>query len=375
MTEGRSLASTTMTDYEAIEAAVMETERGRWFLREYARRNRNADTEVLLKAITHLEQVILGQGLAHDHDRVRATLREMAREIAVTREEAGELRKLETWFAKVSDSEPLFDVVRVSKDAASLGRRAAADIREATTALQSSTANKNLLRGIERSSAEVETAFDQAEAGARTVERIVGTLRLLETRIQEMLSPEKAREPPSMLPKLQAAPADIKSTSAADEHEVKAQNDSPRQPHGAGTVPKEGKTSDAGVVQGERQDSRVPPDMAQNRDAPCDAGDIEAVEKAAAGVPEETSQVPSKEPAVRSPIPQPHEGASSREAAEPRRNPTPEHKTSTSPLRPGNVPSPSVEPAPSLQPRPLFRREVFVEIDRLSTRERLRLFT
>ena len=29
--------------YEQIEAAVMETSRGRWFLNEYARRNRHAD--------------------------------------------------------------------------------------------------------------------------------------------------------------------------------------------------------------------------------------------------------------------------------------------------------------------------------------------
>ena len=32
----------TEADYEAIAAAVMETVRGRWFLGEYARRNRNA---------------------------------------------------------------------------------------------------------------------------------------------------------------------------------------------------------------------------------------------------------------------------------------------------------------------------------------------
>jgi hypothetical protein len=42
-------------DYEAIEAAVMETARGRWFLMEFARRNRTADTKVLLEAIARLE--------------------------------------------------------------------------------------------------------------------------------------------------------------------------------------------------------------------------------------------------------------------------------------------------------------------------------
>ena len=32
-------------DYDAICAAVMATARGRWFLQEYSRRNRNTDTE------------------------------------------------------------------------------------------------------------------------------------------------------------------------------------------------------------------------------------------------------------------------------------------------------------------------------------------
>jgi hypothetical protein len=46
------------SDYEAIESAIMETSRGRWFLSEYARRNRHADTNVLLSAINKLKEVI-----------------------------------------------------------------------------------------------------------------------------------------------------------------------------------------------------------------------------------------------------------------------------------------------------------------------------
>lgn len=45
-------------DYEAIEAAVMETARGRWFLAEFARRNRTADTALLLAAIERLENLV-----------------------------------------------------------------------------------------------------------------------------------------------------------------------------------------------------------------------------------------------------------------------------------------------------------------------------
>lgn len=45
-------------NYEAIEAAVMETARGRWFLAEYARRNRQADTRAILDAIDELSRQV-----------------------------------------------------------------------------------------------------------------------------------------------------------------------------------------------------------------------------------------------------------------------------------------------------------------------------
>ena len=38
-------------DYEAINHAFMETSRGRWFLGEYAKRNRNADTRMVLDVV------------------------------------------------------------------------------------------------------------------------------------------------------------------------------------------------------------------------------------------------------------------------------------------------------------------------------------
>ena len=45
-------------DYEAIREAFMETARGRWFLGEYAKRNRNADTSMVLDAVARIEQTL-----------------------------------------------------------------------------------------------------------------------------------------------------------------------------------------------------------------------------------------------------------------------------------------------------------------------------
>src|SRR5437588_3510122 len=49
-----ALPSPGEADYEAICAAVFATERGRWFLSEYARRNRQADTADLVVAIERI---------------------------------------------------------------------------------------------------------------------------------------------------------------------------------------------------------------------------------------------------------------------------------------------------------------------------------
>ncbi len=56
----------TAADYAAIEDAVMETARGRWFLLEYARRQRAAETQRLADAVDRLEDAIasMAPGLA-----------------------------------------------------------------------------------------------------------------------------------------------------------------------------------------------------------------------------------------------------------------------------------------------------------------------
>jgi hypothetical protein len=48
-------------DYAAISEAFMETSRGRWFLTEYAKRNRNADTRLVLDAVSRLEESLAAQ--------------------------------------------------------------------------------------------------------------------------------------------------------------------------------------------------------------------------------------------------------------------------------------------------------------------------
>ncbi|KIZ46889.1 MULTISPECIES: hypothetical protein [Rhodopseudomonas] len=69
-------------DYEAIREAFMETARGRWFLREYGKRNRNADTSMVLDAVARIEQTLVaqkqapGQALSESLGAIRAIVGE-----------------------------------------------------------------------------------------------------------------------------------------------------------------------------------------------------------------------------------------------------------------------------------------------------------
>lgn len=56
-------------DYDAIERAVLESERGRWFLDEYGKRLRGSETAKLLAAMRKLEQAV-----AHSQDLVTERL-------------------------------------------------------------------------------------------------------------------------------------------------------------------------------------------------------------------------------------------------------------------------------------------------------------
>jgi len=61
-------------DYAAISEAFMETSRGRWFLGEYAKRNRNADTRMVLDAVARIEESLASQRQATSDTRLTEAL-------------------------------------------------------------------------------------------------------------------------------------------------------------------------------------------------------------------------------------------------------------------------------------------------------------
>jgi hypothetical protein len=80
----------TQKDYEAIEAAVLESPRGRWFLGEFTRRNRAADTLMLLEAIRKLERGVAESPADKLSTDLAAEMQDLSETIAVTIDRAAE---------------------------------------------------------------------------------------------------------------------------------------------------------------------------------------------------------------------------------------------------------------------------------------------
>ena len=78
-------------DYQAFCQTLSASERGRAFLAEYTRRNRNADIEQLLAAIDQLQSIMAAQPTPHRTDLVKRQLRELLDEIGSAQGELDEL--------------------------------------------------------------------------------------------------------------------------------------------------------------------------------------------------------------------------------------------------------------------------------------------
>jgi chemotaxis regulatin CheY-phosphate phosphatase CheZ len=188
MVERGTLTPITEAEYEAIEAAVMETARGRWFLSEFTRRNRNADTGVLLDAIGRLEHAVTSERATQDVDRLRFDLMEMAKAISRTKTEIAAIQSADAEQSRLTTaSEALDAIVRTTERATSDILEAAEHVQEAAWTLREAGADELLCGELDRRATEIYTACSFQDLTAQRTGKIVQTLRYLEGRINAMI--------------------------------------------------------------------------------------------------------------------------------------------------------------------------------------------
>lgn len=169
MSDARSLSPLSAADYDAIAAAVVETSRGRWFLNEYARRNRQADTEMVLSAIARLERLcsVPASELGPD-------LSETARTIAELR---GDLDR-----AGVSGASARLST-RIQETASGI-LEAAEAIQEIAWTLRESGSASELCDRLDQRATQIYGATTVIEAGANQIEKVADTIAMLDANLR-----------------------------------------------------------------------------------------------------------------------------------------------------------------------------------------------
>ena len=175
-------------DYEAIEAAVVETARGRWFLGEYARRNRQADTKMLLAALDRIEAAVRGERSVQSIDNVRFDLVDMAKAIARTKAEIASIKPDTEQHGKFGEAtEELDSIVQATETATSNILAAAEQIQEIAWTLREQGVDSALCDLVDSKATDVYTACSFQDLTGQRTRKVIQVLRYLEGRINAMI--------------------------------------------------------------------------------------------------------------------------------------------------------------------------------------------
>ena len=173
MADARALTPLSQADYDAIEAAVMETARGRWFMAEYAKRNRQADTLQLLDSIQRIERVV---GIGMQENGREDNLTEAAELI-------GDLRAdLERISGKVDGQGS--GLAAQIESAADIIIAATENIQEAAWALREAGADEALCDRLDQRSAAISNAIGVVDGLVQRIDKIADTIAMLDTSLR-----------------------------------------------------------------------------------------------------------------------------------------------------------------------------------------------
>jgi chemotaxis protein CheZ len=165
-------------DYEAIEGAVMEN----------ARRNLNADTNMLLKALDRIESAMRGQSSVEPVDRIRFDLVEMSKAIARTKTEIAAMKPDADHHGKFGEaSEELDSVVQQTEAATSDILACAERIQEMAWTLREQGLDAAACDLLDANATEVYTACSFQDLTGQRTRKVIGVLRYLEGRINAMI--------------------------------------------------------------------------------------------------------------------------------------------------------------------------------------------
>lgn len=184
----RPTQSSLAEDYASIEATLRDSPLGRWFLAEYARRNRTPETQLLLDAIARLEAAVLRPQRKAGMATVLAELVEMSEAIARTRREIAQIRPPHQFDQQLtSATEELDQIVEATEKATSDILSAAEDIQEVAWSLREKGVDPQVCDKLDHRAVDIYTACSFQDITGQRTAKVVRALHLIEQRINAMI--------------------------------------------------------------------------------------------------------------------------------------------------------------------------------------------
>jgi len=175
--------------YAALEALLRASPRGRWFLAEFARRNRAAETDMLLEAIARIERAVVKttprQAVPSN---VFVELVEMSEAIARTRREIAQIKPSHQFDQQlVGATAELEHIVEATEKATSDILQAAEEIQEVAWILREKGIEVELCDKLDQRATDIYTACSFQDITGQRTEKVVKALRFIEQRINAMI--------------------------------------------------------------------------------------------------------------------------------------------------------------------------------------------
>lgn len=173
-------------DYRAIEEAVMETARGRWFLAEYAKRNRVSDTVRVVEAIDSLKSYISTEHDPADMLQLRLDIVDMTQTIEQIKVEIANTSSDGT---TISDAHVELNVVLDETEAATSNILSSAEkIQEIIWELKENDKDNSQFDKIDELVTDVYMACSFQDLTGQRLRKVVDLTSDIEQRLKNMVS-------------------------------------------------------------------------------------------------------------------------------------------------------------------------------------------
>ncbi|MBO6755907.1 MAG: protein phosphatase CheZ [Roseibium sp.] len=176
-------------EYQTLEQTLMESDRGRRFLKEFVKRHKTPESREILDAIQRLEKVVTRQRKVPDLDKIRLDIAEMHDAIERTKLEIANIKAEDQASNRFVDASHELDaIVTQTEGATQVILEAAEKIQEQAWTLREAGADDATCNDIDEKATEIFMACSFQDLTGQRTNKVVQVLRYLESRINLMIN-------------------------------------------------------------------------------------------------------------------------------------------------------------------------------------------